>query len=590
MLIRSILIKDFLSFKEADITFPTSGMTLIEGWNHDKESSNGAGKSSILSAITWCLYGKLPRSISASAVCRHNEKKTNVSVLLEDSDSKILITRLRDGSSSSLTIKIDENDSAEVSQETLESIIKISYDRFLQICYFAQGLGQRFLDLSDTAKKQLFLDLSSTIDYPSAKLKIDSKLKELIVNKQKQEIIAARLSAKIDEILSFASGEEELSLLLQDYNKKIDKYKTHINKLEHSISEPDISSHKELMTKLKQKLSEIQEAKGELKQLHIQLRKVSQPINPPKISECPHCSSSISILEDGEITQCDESAIKQAYSKLIDKQNLEISSINKKIANIDPIVSKEHRVLEAIEACEGEISEATRQYVKLKSDLESARSILRSTIDIAASTEKELLKTREASIRISQLNKEFSELNISLNDTDKQIAVLEAASHVLGPSGIQAYVLDSIIDQFNEYIREITSKTWPGLSYELKTFKENKTGSISTRFSESVILDNRQCTIGALSGGERKCLSIAIDIALTKTFFLYSGKVFGPLMLDEPFDHMDSINRERAVSLLQEVASELPVIVVDHANEVKGLFDNIILVTKKNGISAVSVE
>lgn len=61
-------------------------------------------------------------------------------------------------------------------------------------------------------------------------------------------------------------------------------------------------------------------------------------------------------------------------------------------------------------------------------------------------------------------------------------------------------------------------------------------------------------------------------------------------MLDEPFDHMDSINRERAVSLLQEVASELPVIVVDHANEVKGLFDNIILVTKKNGISAVSVE
>jgi DNA repair exonuclease SbcCD ATPase subunit len=128
------------------------------------------------------------------------------------------------------------------------------------------------------------------------------------------------------------------------------------------------------------------------------------------------------------------------------------------------------------------------------------------------------------------------------------------------------------------------------MKYELLSFKENKTGAISTRFSDSLSIDDRVSTVGALSGGELRCLSIAIDLAVSRIYSLYSGQTIAPLILDEPFEGMDSVNRELAISILQTISNATPVVVVDHANEVKGLFDSVILVEKKNGVSAIRVE
>ena len=55
-------IKNFLVIGEAEVDLHNCGLTLIEGRNEDDESanSNGAGKSSLVDALCWCLYARLP--------------------------------------------------------------------------------------------------------------------------------------------------------------------------------------------------------------------------------------------------------------------------------------------------------------------------------------------------------------------------------------------------------------------------------------------------------------------------------------------------------------------------------------------------
>lgn len=51
-------IKNFLIVSDATISLADRGLLLIEGQNDDDESanSNGAGKSSIVDALCWCLF------------------------------------------------------------------------------------------------------------------------------------------------------------------------------------------------------------------------------------------------------------------------------------------------------------------------------------------------------------------------------------------------------------------------------------------------------------------------------------------------------------------------------------------------------
>lgn len=578
-------ISNFLSIGEVEIEFPNQGMLLIEGWNHDTQSCNGAGKSSVLSAASWCLYGRLPRGITSTSVTRSGEKSTSVSLKCASSDGHILVQRTR-GPNGLFYAKNDE-DLRPIDQEQLDELLGIPYERFLQVAYFAQGLGQRFLDLSDTDKKQLFLDLSNSVDYASAKQKVEAKLKSLLSRKSELQRVLDGFSVRLEELSTTKINEKEIKSNIGNYKSQRKNHLLELDKLQ--LLPPDLADHKALLSKLRSQLSKIQEAKGELRQLHSQLKQVSAPVEKPTPTPCPHCGEALTLDED-TVVACDTKALEESYAKLLQKQSAKMQEIRDKMLTVDTLVSKEERTRDAIQACEQEMVDLSADYEKQKersNSINQAISKLDSAIEMA---EAELSRAQAVSSRFATLSQERDKTMVELESLDSDILVLSEAVSVLGPSGIQAYVLDSIIDQFNEYVKETLSEAWPSMSYELLSFKENKSGAVSTRFSDSVSIDGRATTIGAMSGGELRCLSIAIDLAVSKVYSLYSGVQVAPLILDEPFNHMDSTNRERAISILQTVANDTTIVVVDHANEVKGLFDSIVTVEKKGGISAIRVE
>src|SRR5438034_1381380 len=76
-------IENFLSIEKAHVDFDDTGLLLIEGWNHDVDRANGAGKTAILNAISFGLYDKLPRKVTASELLRRGTKKGSVSIRLD---------------------------------------------------------------------------------------------------------------------------------------------------------------------------------------------------------------------------------------------------------------------------------------------------------------------------------------------------------------------------------------------------------------------------------------------------------------------------------------------------------------------------
>ena len=88
---KSLVINNFLSYKEAIIEFK-KGLYLISGWNNDKNTANASGKTSIVDALCWTLFGETPRKISVNGVINWKEQKEcKCSVKIKKSNNEIMV-------------------------------------------------------------------------------------------------------------------------------------------------------------------------------------------------------------------------------------------------------------------------------------------------------------------------------------------------------------------------------------------------------------------------------------------------------------------------------------------------------------------
>ena len=104
MRIKSLKINNILSIADLELTFEDKGLVLIEGWNYDADRSNGAGKTAIGNALSFALYGKMPRNITATEILRKGCKEGYAEVVMETGGVEYTIKRSRP---TALTFKVN---------------------------------------------------------------------------------------------------------------------------------------------------------------------------------------------------------------------------------------------------------------------------------------------------------------------------------------------------------------------------------------------------------------------------------------------------------------------------------------------------
>lgn len=585
MRLLSLSIRNILSIEEATVSFPETGLVLVEGWNHDTESANGAGKTALFNALSWCLFDEYPRGVSITDFIRHGTKESFVSAELEVNGKVLKIKRHRPKKFYA------ELDGAEISESEYQKTIPLSYEQFILAQYFAQGLGQRFLDLNDSGRKDLILKLMRAEGFIESRKQVDLELKTKLIEQTKTASEIDNLKARITAYEESTVDTEKLSTEISDLDSSIEEVTIKIKELSKVEKPESIDKHVELIDKLNSKLRDISTSNGRLKAYRQQLKEVNNQPEPEDYCDgvCPSCNAELDVI-DGNMKIHDRSShadkITSHRANIKSKQDALVAAIK----TLELEVSKEDSILSAISSVKQKIKEANQEYETSQRRILELKAFIKQKLYEKQNISSILEKQETLATKISSAKKQIDDIQTGSSDLSQRIELLQTISQILSPLGVPAYVMDAVIQGLNDRIQDVIQLVWPNSYYELLAFKENKSGSVTSKMSDSLTVDGVKRPLGSLSGGERRCLSLAIDFALADIVSRYTGADLNPLILDEPFDHLDTANRTKVIDLLREMGQKRCIVVIDHASEAKAMFDRSLVVTKRNGISTINDE
>jgi DNA repair exonuclease SbcCD ATPase subunit len=569
MIVKELEAENILSIGHISISFGKSGLVLLDGWNHDDNSHNGAGKTSIFNSLAFAIYGKLPRKVTASEILRKGCKSGFARAVISIGKDEFDIKRNRPNG---LLVSKNGQICPDMSQEQLEALISLTYDQFLICMYSAQTESIKLINLNDSSKKDFFLRLLNLEDFAERRKYIDSIIKtkstELAELESSLGKVEARISAYSESLIDVE--------IINDRVQELDPSKLEQKVIKLSlVQKPDMSKFDLLETAIYNKLMNIHSVESQISNSRSVIKKLDNTLASMDDNsiDCPHCKESFLLDANGPTTK----------QHLIDERITHVHSVNE----LSQSILEKAGLTDKLAKLKIKKSESLSEYANTSAALVELKNTINTRKRTIDSLNEKLEKQAEIVAKISTAKKLIKGLVDKIVVLKDEILVYEAVSSALSPTGAPAYVVDSIIDRFNDKVSQYVSLVWPNATYLLQSYKENKSGDIKAKFSDQLTIQGIERSIGSLSGGELRCLSLAVDFAIIDVVETTFGISINPIILDEPFEALDSLNRERVIDVLETLSADRQILVVDHASESKAMFSSIIRVEKKDGISLI---
>ena len=261
MIVRSLRIKNFLPFKGEQYVQLPSGVTFITGvYEGDELKSNRAGKTSIIEAVMYCLYGK-SRSKKEVDLIHRDEKEMVVEGQFDFDGTIVNIKRGRTSSNdSTLEISGVVGDKKDL-QSQINKLIGMSYDDFITTCFFKQEDIHGFMVLGSADKKELlrrWLGMDYWDKYENeAKRKVDTYRSK--IDKLESERITYESQIKVP---TNEEKKEDLNKEIIERKKSVEDSKDREAKLLNAVS--DLNKKLEDVGKLPKIFKDIDKVKGDI--------------------------------------------------------------------------------------------------------------------------------------------------------------------------------------------------------------------------------------------------------------------------------------------------------------------------------------
>jgi DNA repair exonuclease SbcCD ATPase subunit len=568
----SIEVNNILSIEDMSLTFEDSGLVLVEGWNNDDNRAMGAGKTAIFNALSFGLYGKLPRKITATEILKKGAKTGFVEVVLSIGADTYKVKRGRP-----LSEYFEKNGvKAEINQDRFEAIIKLSYDQFLISMYTSQSADKKFINLNDSEKKDFLLKLMNFTEFNTCKTDTDA-----IVDKFERQI--NELTRKSSDAFAKIDAHKELLNNLgysETSTQTVEKFNNAVLQLQ-QVPKPDFSGYAQLEADLRIKSDKIVGAKAKRSVLMDQYRELAlqtAPISNVRSGvACPHCDGMLNIKGQTVAKADDIEALQAQHNEHVNIVKESMLIIKSKMDVLDILIAKDNEIKEQIRKLREQKDIDSVDYQRASTKIAELNTLIKN---------KKLQE--DVLVSMAKLNSYIGENEIIIGAISTEADIYRTISQMFSPTGAPAYILDTVIEGFNESINKHLTMTWPNASYQLKTYKQNKQGDINTKFSEELIVNGKERSIGSLSGGEKKSVSLAIDFAVLDVLRDEFGIELNPIIMDEPFDGLDINGKEAVIEHLEDFSNDRQIWVVDHASEAKALFNRVFKVEKTNGTSTGS--
>ena len=532
--------------------------------------TNGAGKSTILDALCFSLYGKAFRKINKNQLINTtNDKGTVVEIEFSVNNVDWKVERgikpntfkiWRNGE------ELDQKASANDQQKWLEqNVLKMNYKSFTQIVILGSSTFVPFMQLPTSSRREVVEDLLDIKIFSSMNVLIKDKIRGLRENIRTLELKKESLSDKVEMQKNFI---DELENRSQDDIKQRQSRIVDLVSEEDDISDSNEKLNEQLKT-LQVQVSEYGDSSKKLREYGSFKGKISQKIST-LVKEhkffndntvCPTCDQHIeesfrlNRIEDSQNTAKD---LQKEYEKLLnvikEEENREshFKSISGDISNLlNDITSNNTKIT----SCQKQIRQHESEIQKLTSQLEDRNS-----------EHQKLEGFRES------LQNTYEELGKKRED----ISYYDFTYNLLKDGGVKTKIIKKYLPLINQSVNKYLQMMEFFINFKLDDeFNETIESPIHEDFSYS-----------SFSEGEKMRIDLALLFTWREVARFKNSVNTNLLILDEVFDSsLDGFGTDEFLKIIRYQITDANIFVISHKTGLEDKFQEVVKFEKCKGFS-----
>ena len=567
ILFKTIKWKNFLSTgnQYSEVDFTLNSTNLIIG-------TNGAGKSTILDALTFSLFGRPFRKINKPQLINTvNEKDCIVEVEFTIGTTEWKVIR---GIKPNI-FEIHRNNevldqaSASVDQQKWleQTVLKMNYKSFTQIVILGSSTFVPFMQLPAAHRREVIEDLLDIKIFSSMNMVIKEKIRQIREEVKTLELKKESLFDKVEMQRNFIEELENRG------NTKINVNQEKITKLdgEVDIYMRENSSLEESIFKYIKEQEEVTGAADKLRKLGNLKGKISQKVLTittehkffTENTVCPTCTQEIDeTFRLHRITDAQNKAkeLQSGYQELEEtikseeERERQFNILSKEITKLTHEVSQNNT----------KVSGCQRQIRDLESEIQTLTNQLKNK-----NTEHEKLESfRET------LQKTYDELAVKKDS----INYYDFAYGLLKDGGVKSKIIKKYLPLINQQVNRYLQMMDFYINFTLdEEFNETVQSPIHEDFSYA-----------SFSEGEKMRIDLALLFTWREVAGFKNSVNTNLLILDEVFDSsLDGFGTEEFLKIIKYTIKNANIFVISHRTGLDDKFDNVIKFEKVKGFSRI---
>lgn len=568
ILFKKIRWKNLLStgniFTELDLL--ENKTTLIVG-------ENGAGKSTILDALSFGLFNKPFRKINKPQLLNSITKKdlvVEIEFQINQNNYKVvrgikpnIFELYRDGK------LLNQDAAARDYQEVLEKqILKINHKSFCQVVVLGSASFVPFMQLPAQSRREIIEDLLDLQIFTSMNSLLKDKVQinaSLIKDcEADKKVLKSNLDLLTKHMESMQTNNEKL------IEEKEGKILSTVDLIEQATTEiDDIKNQSDI---LREKLSDQHTMKSKLQKLDnlkVQLK-----------SKIDNASKTINFFHDNDnCPTCKQGIDHEFKEQTIETKSNQISEVQDGLVKLE---SERKKVLDKLE-----------EYSKINNDLHDLNlkmSQLNTKIsgwnDNIREWKKDIQSIREKSQKsqniqdIEKTKEDLKKLEVTFNELHEEKNVLATAASILKDGGIKAKIIKQYIPIINKFINKYLTAMDFFVNFELN---EQFDETIKSRFRD-------EFSYASFSEGEKMRINLAILFTWRAISKLRNSINTNLLIMDEVFDSsLDSNGTDEFLKILQSLTADTNTFIISHkTDQLYDKFEKVVKFEKHKNFSKMA--
>ena len=532
--------------------------------------ANGSGKSTVLDALTFSLFGKPFRKVTKSQLLNStNERDAKVEIEFDIGDVPYKVVRgikpnifeiYRHGK------KTNEDCSANEQQKTLENqILKLNYKSFTQIVILGSASFIPFMQLSAPHRREVIEDLLDikvfTMMSDILKIQIKESRDALRVLELKKESVADKIVMQKRFIKSIEdSGNDSIA--------------TKQNEIEncHTETEEYQRSVEDLIAKVNNKEKDIQ-----------QYTKSSSTIK-----KLEKLKSKIQTKESNSSHELD---FFEAHSVCPTcTQNIEESFRVNRVEHLQGVLAKHQSSLDEITTAIEAEEEREQQFLKLQKEITTlSNEISQFNIRIANNNKRRgTLETEIQNItdkienrdtedeKLTDYKNQLKDILLRLEETQDDFDYLSEGNQLLKDDGVKKRIIRKYLPLINKQVNDYLQRMDFYVNFMLdEDFNETVQTPVHEKFSYA-----------SFSEGEKMRIDLALLFTWREVARMKNSVVTNLLIMDEVFDSsLDEFGTEYFLKIVRYIITDANVFIISHKQDLYDKFNHCLEFTKEKGFS-----